>query len=122
MESIIIDNKDTEKSRNNLQMKEDLSAKPRHLIQVVNRRTGLSSDVIRVWEKRYQAVVSHRNDTNRRLYSDKDIDKLTLLKRAIAAGRRIGDVASLMLLWDINDQALEQLWSYLTSQSHVSRI
>ena len=40
MESIIIDNKDTEKSRNNLQMKEDLSAKPRHLIQVVNRRTG----------------------------------------------------------------------------------
>ena len=95
MESIIIDNKDTEKSRNNLQMKEDLSAKPRHLIQVVNRRTGLSSDVIRVWEKRYQAVVSHRNDTNRRLYSDKDIDKLTLLKRAIAAGRRIGDVASL---------------------------
>ena len=95
MESIIIDNNDSEKSINGLQMKEDLSAKPRHLIQVVNRRTGLSSDVIRVWEKRYQAVVSHRNDTNRRLYSDKDIDKLTLLKRAIAAGRRIGDVAAL---------------------------
>ena len=76
-------------------MKEDLAAKPRHLIQVVNRRTGLSSDVIRVWEKRYQAVISHRNDTNRRLYSDKDIDKLTLLKRAIAAGRRIGDIAAL---------------------------
>ena len=82
MESIIIDNNESKKSTNGLQMKEDLSAKPRHLIQVVNRRTGLSSDVIRVWEKRYQAVVSHRNDTNRRLYSDKDIDKLTLLKRA----------------------------------------
>ena len=95
MESIIIKNNDKEKSTNGLKMKEDLSAKPRHLIQVVNRRTGLSSDVIRVWEKRYQAVVSHRNDTNRRLYSDKDIDKLTLLKRAIAAGRRIGDVAAL---------------------------
>ena len=95
MENIIIRNNDTDKSKNSLKMKEDLSAKPRHLIQVVNRRTGLSSDVIRVWEKRYQAVVSHRNDTNRRLYSDKDIDKLTLLKRAIAAGRRIGDVAGL---------------------------
>ena len=95
MENIIIDNNENKKSTNGLQTKEDLSAKPRHLIQVVNRRTGLSSDVIRVWEKRYQAVVSHRNDTNRRLYSDKDIDKLTLLKRAIAAGRRIGDVASL---------------------------
>ena len=95
MENMIIENNGTEKSTSGLQMKEDLSAKPRHLIQVVNRRTGLSSDVIRVWEKRYQAVVSHRNDTNRRLYSDKDIDKLTLLKRAIAAGRRIGDVAGL---------------------------
>ena len=83
MESIIINNNDKEKSTNGLHMKEDLSAKPRHLIQVVNRRTGLSSDVIRVWEKRYQAVVSHRNDTNRRLYSDKDIDKLTYLKELL---------------------------------------
>ena len=95
MENIIINNSKTAKLQNGCNMKEDLSAKPRHLIQVVNRRTGLSSDVIRVWEKRYQAVVSHRNDTNRRLYSDKDIDKLTLLKRAIAAGRRIGDIAGL---------------------------
>ena len=83
MENTIIDNNDTEKSTNGLQMKEDLSAKPRHLIQVVNRRTGPSSDVIRVWEKRYQAVVSHRNETNRRLYSDKDIDKLTFLKERL---------------------------------------
>lgn len=95
MENIIISNNDKDKSNIGSKMKEDLSAKPRHLIQVVNRRTGLSSDVIRVWEKRYQAVISHRNDTNRRLYSDKDIDKLTLLKRAIAAGRRIGDIAAL---------------------------
>ena len=64
MENIIIRNNDKDKSKIGLQMKEDLAAKPRHLIQVVNRRTGLSSDVIRVWEKRYQAVISHRNDTN----------------------------------------------------------
>ena len=95
MDKAIINNNNKGMSLNISQMKEDLSAKPRHLIQVVNRRTGLSSDVIRVWEKRYQAVVSQRNETNRRLYSDKDIDKLTLLKRAIAAGRRIGDIASL---------------------------
>ena len=41
MENMIIENNGTEKSTNGLQMKEDLSAKPRHLIQVVNRRTGL---------------------------------------------------------------------------------
>lgn len=73
----------------------DLSQKPRHLIQVVNKRTGISSDVIRAWERRYGAVISHRTNTNRRLYSDSDIEKLSLLKRAVGSGRRIGDIANL---------------------------
>jgi len=76
-------------------MKGDLSKKPRHLIQVVGRRTGISSDVIRAWERRYGAIISERTETNRRLYTDDDIEKLTLLKRAINAGRRIGDIANL---------------------------
>ena len=73
----------------------DLAKKPRHLIQVVHRRTGISSDVIRAWERRYNAVISQRTSTNRRLYSDSDIEKLALLKRAINSGRRIGDIANL---------------------------
>ncbi len=77
------------------QLKDNLSKKPRHLIQVVGRRTGISSDVIRAWERRYGAIISERTDTNRRLYTDADIEKLTLLKRAINAGRRIGDIANL---------------------------
>ena len=76
-------------------MKGDLSKKPRHLIQVVGRRTGISSDVIRAWERRYGAIISERTETNRRLYTDDDIEKLTLLRRAINAGRRIGDIANL---------------------------
>ena len=78
-----------------MELKGELSKKPRHLIQVVGRRTGISSDVIRAWERRYNAVVSERTETNRRLYTDDDIEKLTLLKRAINAGRRIGDIAQL---------------------------
>ena len=76
-------------------MEKDLAEKPRHLIQVVNKRTGISSDVIRAWERRYGAVISQRTKTNRRLYSDSDIEKLSLLKRAVGAGRRIGDIANL---------------------------
>ena len=76
-------------------VKGELSRKPRHLIQVVGRRTGISSDVIRAWERRYGAVISQRTETNRRLYTDDDIEKLTLLKRATSAGRRIGDIARL---------------------------
>jgi DNA-binding transcriptional MerR regulator/methylmalonyl-CoA mutase cobalamin-binding subunit len=70
---------------------------PRHPIQIVARRTGLSQDVIRAWERRHQAVSPERSASSRRLYSDRDIDRLVLLQRAITAGRRIGDVARLSL-------------------------
>lgn len=68
---------------------------PKHPIGVVSARTGLPQDLLRAWEKRYQAVVPGRGPTGRRLYSDKDIEKLRLLRRAVGAGRRISDVASL---------------------------
>jgi DNA-binding transcriptional MerR regulator/methylmalonyl-CoA mutase cobalamin-binding subunit len=75
---------------------EDSAAdKPQHPIQVVTHRTGLSPDVLRVWERRYGAVEPRRSPTNRRLYSDRDVERLKLLRRATAAGRRIGDVAAL---------------------------
>jgi len=68
---------------------------PQHPIQVVAKRTGLSADVIRAWERRYQAVTPFRSPTNRRLYTDADVARLELLRRATAAGRRIGDVSSM---------------------------
>jgi DNA-binding transcriptional MerR regulator len=40
-------------------------------------------------------VSPERASNSRRLYSDDDVDKLALLRRATSAGRRIGDVASL---------------------------
>ena len=66
-----------------------------HPIQVVSRRTGLGTDVIRVWERRYEAVTPTRDAVGRRLYSDADVERLLLLRRATEAGRRIGDVARL---------------------------
>lgn len=66
-----------------------------HPIKVVARRTGLSPDLIRAWERRYEAIEPQRSNTKRRLYSDADVEKLRLLRRATLAGRRIGDVASL---------------------------
>jgi DNA-binding transcriptional MerR regulator/methylmalonyl-CoA mutase cobalamin-binding subunit len=66
-----------------------------HPIKVVAHRTGLSSHVIRAWEKRYQAVEPRRTATNRRVYSGEDVERLILLRRATLAGRSIGQVASL---------------------------
>jgi methanogenic corrinoid protein MtbC1 len=68
---------------------------PRHPIQVVARRTGLTADVLRAWERRYNAIEPRRSSKNRRLYSDSDIARLQLLRRVTAAGRRIGDVSHL---------------------------
>ncbi|MBL9136349.1 MAG: MerR family transcriptional regulator [Verrucomicrobiales bacterium] len=66
-----------------------------HPIQVVARLTGLTPHVIRVWEKRYQAVMPTRTGTNRRLYSDAEVDRLRLLAQATAAGHKIGIIAKL---------------------------
>ena len=70
-------------------------ATPRHPIRVVAARTGLPQDVIRAWERRYGAVAPPRGGTGRRLYTDEDIERLRLLKRAVTGGRRISDVAGL---------------------------
>jgi MerR family transcriptional regulator, light-induced transcriptional regulator len=66
-----------------------------HSIQSVARRTGLTAHVIRVWEKRYGAVQPSRTGTNRRLYTDAEIERLQLLRRATEAGHSIGAIATL---------------------------
>jgi DNA-binding transcriptional MerR regulator len=67
----------------------------RHPIGVVADRTGLSPDLLRVWERRYRAVEPSRSADGQRTYSDADIERLRLLRLATAAGRSIGQVARL---------------------------
>jgi DNA-binding transcriptional MerR regulator/methylmalonyl-CoA mutase cobalamin-binding subunit len=81
-----------------------------HPIKVVSLRTGLSKDVIRVWERRYEAISPGRSDSGRRLYSDADIDRLIKLKRVTSAGWRISDAASL------TEDELDRLISEMTQQ------
>jgi len=62
---------------------------------VAAKRTGLSPHVIRIWEKRYGVVEPGRTDTNRRRYTDAEIERLALLRQATEAGHSIGTVAAL---------------------------
>ncbi|MGA1206403.1 MAG: MerR family transcriptional regulator [Gammaproteobacteria bacterium] len=71
---------------------------PRHPIRLVANRTGLTVDLIRAWEKRYQVVDPARSETQRRLYSDHDIERLRLIRIAKQAGRRLSDIARLPLV------------------------
>lgn len=66
-----------------------------YAINAVVRRTGLTAHVIRIWEKRYQAVQPERTVTNRRLYSEEQVERLELLRDATKAGQSIGVVAKL---------------------------
>jgi DNA-binding transcriptional MerR regulator/methylmalonyl-CoA mutase cobalamin-binding subunit len=69
----------------------------RHPIKVVCHRTGLTAHVIRVWERRYGLICCQRTDSNRRLYSDEEIDRLRLLKQLTDFGHRISQIACLCL-------------------------
>ncbi len=76
-------------------MSDSLSDQARHPIGVVARRTGLKPDLIRAWERRYGAIEPARSPTRRRLYSDAEIERLSLLRQAVQAGRSISHVAAL---------------------------
>lgn len=64
-------------------------------LRTVTRLTGLSADLIRAWERRYGVVSPTRGPRGARLYSADDVAQLRLLRRAVASGRAIGDIARL---------------------------
>lgn len=66
----------------------------RYPIRAVSKLTGIPVDTLRAWERRYRVVVPDRDDRGR-LYSDGDVERLRLLRRAVDAGHAIGRVAPL---------------------------
>lgn len=69
------------------------SVTPKYLIGVVTKLTGLSIDVVRVWERRYGAVRPSRSDGGTRLYSDADVLRLNRLRQAVEKGFGIGQAS-----------------------------
>ena len=54
-----------------------------HPMRLVVLRTGLSPDLLRSWEKRYGAVQPDRSPGGQRMYSAADVERLSLLARAV---------------------------------------
>lgn len=57
-------------------------------IAVVEQETGLSKDVLRKWEARYNYPLPDRNDRGDRLYSRRQITRLRMIKRLLDRGYR----------------------------------
>ena len=55
--------------------------------------TGLSRDVIRVWERRYGLVKPVRSANRYREYTDEDVALLRFLKEELDQGQTIGSLA-----------------------------
>jgi DNA-binding transcriptional MerR regulator len=68
-----------------------------YAIGAVSRLTGISTHTLRIWERRYGAVIAERTDSGRRIYSRRDVEKLGLLKILVDRGFSIGQIANLDL-------------------------
>ncbi len=68
-----------------------------YLISTVSKRSGVKSDLVRAWERRYQAVKPTRTDGGHRVYTDLDIARLKLLNQATSNGHSISQIAHFSL-------------------------
>ncbi len=67
---------------------------PGYPIRAAAKLSGLSTDTIRAWERRYKAVVPERVRRSR-LYSDAQVARLRWLRDAVNAGHSISQIAAL---------------------------
>jgi len=66
-------------------------------ISAVERDTGLSKDVLRMWERRYGFPKPGRDDNGERQYTIADVGKLRAMKRLMDVGLRPGKIIRLSL-------------------------
>ena len=65
-----------------------------HRIHRVAKLTGLSKDVIRIWERRYGLVTPSRSSNRYREYSDQEVALLRFVKAQMEQGATIGALAA----------------------------
>lgn len=66
-------------------------------IHAVARATGVSEHALRVWERRYGAMASHRSESGYRLYTEDDVARVRAIKELLDAGHAIGEIATLSI-------------------------
>lgn len=74
-------------------------------INAVERETGISKELLRMWERRYQFPNPERDSQGDRVYPTAQVQKLRLIRRLLDAGFRPGKIVQLDM------HALEQLLS-----------
>ena len=60
-------------------------------IRVASRLTGITADTLRIWERRYGFPAPVRTTSGHRVYTEQDVERLSLITRAMQAGYRASD-------------------------------
>lgn len=68
----------------------------KYSIGAVARLTGVTTETLRAWERRYHLVAPGRDDRGR-LYTEADVHKLRVLRELVGRGHTIGRLAPLNL-------------------------
>ncbi len=64
-----------------------------YTIKTVTAMTGISTETLRAWERRYATVTPARDEQGRRLYSQADVERLVLLANATLQGFTISKIS-----------------------------
>ena len=102
-----------------MRMEDYHKSSAQYLIGTVSKRSGVKSDLVRAWERRYQAVTPTRTAGGHRVYTDQDIARLKLLNQATVHGHSISQIAQFSL--DELKKLLQQEDAY-SNISHTALI
>jgi len=64
-------------------------------IGAVSKLTGIPTDTIRTWERRYNVVEPSRTASGRRVYGPRDVERLRIVAQLVDNGDRVADLAAL---------------------------
>ncbi len=64
----------------------------RYSMTQVEVLTGIKSNTLRIWERRYNILTPNRTDTNIRFYTDEDLKKLLNISILLKSGYRISKI------------------------------
>jgi DNA-binding transcriptional MerR regulator len=67
----------------------------RYTLNDLESLTGIKADTIRIWELRYKILQPHRTATNRRWYTDDDLEKLLNIITLYRTGMKVSRIAAL---------------------------
>ena len=63
----------------------------------IGRRTGVSPELLRAWERRYGLLDPARTDGGLRLYSERDVERVRAMQEHLAGGHSAAEAAQLAL-------------------------